>query len=68
MKILTRITLVMCLFFVLASCRDTKKEEVETKAAVEQIESIEAETEDIIESVEENAQELKKELNELDNI
>ena len=63
MKTLMKLSLV-CLLFVVTACRDTKQEEAETKAAVEQIEAIENETEEIIESVDKNAEELKKELNE----
>lgn len=65
--------MLVCLIFVTAACRDTKQEAletevIETEAAVEKIEAIEVETEKIIESIDENAEALKKELLELDNI
>ena len=67
MKTLLKFTLV-CLLFVVTSCRDTKQVEAETEAAVEQIETIEEETDEIIESVDENAEALKKELEELEEL
>jgi len=54
--------------FGLVSCRDTEKESEETKAIVEQIESIENEAEKVSEEIESNANELEKSLIELDSI
>ena len=39
--------LIVCLIFGVMSCRDTKEVEAETEAAVEQIEAIETEAEEI---------------------
>lgn len=60
--------LMVCLLIGVFSCRDTKNEEAETKAAVEQIETIETEAEEISKEIEKEAEELEKDLKELDNI
>lgn len=60
--------LIVCLLIGVVSCRDTKKEEEETKAAVEQIESIETEVDEISKEIEKEAKDLENDLKELDNI
>lgn len=67
MKAIFKLSL-LCLLFVVTSCRDTKKEEAEVEATVEQIEAIESETEQVSEALEKEAKDLEKELNELDNL
>lgn len=67
MKTLFRVLLV-CLFIGVVSCRDTKKEEAETQAVVEQIEVIEDQADEISEDIQNQADELQKELEELENI
>lgn len=52
----------------LVSCRDTKKEEAELEAQIEQIESIEAEAATLTEKVDADAKELEEALKELDSI
>ncbi len=52
----------------LASCRDTKKEEAELEAQMEQIESIEVEAATLTEKVNAEAKELEEALKELDSI
>lgn len=58
----------LCLLFMVTSCRDTKKEEADAKVTVEQVEAIENETEQVSDELEKEAKELENELNELDNI
>ena len=60
--------LIVFLMIGVVSCRDTNKEESETKAAVEQIEAIETEAENISKEIEKEAEELENDLKELDNI
>jgi exosome complex RNA-binding protein Rrp4 len=60
--------LMVCLLVGVFSCRDTKKEEAETNAAVEQIEAIEAEADHISKEIDREAEELENELKELDKI
>jgi len=67
MKKITTVLLVI-LFLGTLSCRDTKKEEAETKANIEKIEAIEKEAEDISTEIEKEADALEKELEELENI
>ncbi|GHC62782.1 hypothetical protein [Ulvibacter litoralis] len=67
MKIFLKIGIVFAVVL-LASCRDTKKEDAETKAVLEQIEAVEAEVEKINESLKENENELDAALQELDSI
>ena len=50
------------------SCTDKKKEEEETKVAVEKIEAVEAEVEQAVENVEQKAEELEESLEELDSL
>ncbi len=52
----------------LSSCTDKKKEEAETKAAVEKIEAVENEIENVSKEIETKSKELDESLNELDNI
>ena len=65
MKTIFKITLLVLLFTV-TSCRDTKKEEATTNATVE-IETIEVETDSITDNLEQEAKDLEKELEELEN-
>ncbi len=60
--------LIVFLVIGVVSCRDTKKEETETKTAVEQIEAIETEAEAISKEIEKEVEELENDLKELDNI
>jgi len=67
MKILMKI--IMVLFLVgIVSCRDTKKEEEAEKAAIEKIEAVENEAEEISKKINEEATEVENSLNELDDI
>lgn len=67
MKILSKMLLVILLVgFV--SCRDTKKEEEATEAAIEKIEVVESEAEEISNKINEEAAELEDSLKELDSI
>ena len=67
MKILVKI--LMALFLVgLVSCRDTKKEEEATEAAIEKIEAVENEAEEISKKIDEEANEVMDSLKELDSI
>lgn len=67
MRTLTKLILV--LFFVgFISCRDTKKDEEETKAMVQEIETVESELDQIKEEVEHDATDLEVALKELDSI
>lgn len=50
------------------SCTDKKKEEEETKAAVEKIEAVEAEIDQAVENVEQKSEELEASLEALDSI
>ena len=52
----------------LISCRDTKQNEADTEAAVEQIETIEAEAEAVSEEIDKEAKALEDDLKELDKI
>lgn len=67
MKVVIKLFLVIFVFG-LTSCRDSKKEEAEDEAVIEQIENIEQETEEIEESIEVKAEELEEALSELDSI
>jgi len=62
--------LLAVIFLTVVSCRDTKNEteETEAKIVVEQVESVEAESEEIIEKIEAESKELESELKELDKI
>lgn len=60
--------LVFLLVLGLLSCRDTKKEEEETRQAVTQIEAIEAEIDQAAESLDESAKELEEAIEALDSI
>ena len=66
MKIILRVLLSILLLGVM-SCRDTKKEEAETQAAIEEIEAVEAEVEEATETVDKDVKELETALNDLDN-
>ena len=50
------------------SCTDKKKEEEETKAAIEQIETVESELEKVSEEVNQKVEELEDSLKDLDSI
>ena len=67
MKTLTKF-FAIALVFGLLSCTDKKKEEAETKAAVEKIEAVEAEIDKAAEEVETKAKELEESLGDLDDI
>ncbi|WP_299189824.1 hypothetical protein [uncultured Aquimarina sp.] len=65
----TTIKLFVLLFFTgMISCTDKKKEEEETKAAVEKIEAVESELENVTEEVTKKADELEDSLKDLDSI
>ncbi len=65
----TFLKLVILLFLVgNVSCKDTKKEDAETKAALEEIESIESTIEEASEDLNEDLIELEEALRELDSI
>jgi uncharacterized protein Yka (UPF0111/DUF47 family) len=66
MKHVYRIFLVALVIGVF-SCRDTKKEEEETKAVVEEIESVEAEVDKISEEADKDVKALEDALDDLDN-
>ena len=65
-------TLMKCLvalsLIVIVSCRDSKKEEEETKAAVEKIDKIEAEVEELTEDINMKEKDLEEALKELDSL
>ena len=67
MKTIMKLLLVALLIFSV-SCRDTKKEEAETNAMLEEIESLETEVDSISASVDQKAKELEAALKELDSI
>ena len=67
MKILMKIVMVLFLVGVV-SCRDTKAEEEATKAAIEKIEAVENEAEEISKKINEEAIEVEESLKELDSI
>lgn len=67
MKNLIKLLLVALIVFSVA-CRDTKKEEAETEAMIEEIESVESDIESISEEVDKKAAELEAALKELDSI
>ncbi|MEL0645168.1 MULTISPECIES: hypothetical protein [unclassified Olleya] len=66
MKTIFKIALLVVLFSV-ASCRDSKKDDAAVKAT-EQIETIEVETDSLVNDLELEADELEKELKELENL
>ncbi len=67
MKIIMKLTLVLFLIgFV--SCRDTKAEEEANKAAIEKIEAVESEVEEISQKIETEAREVEESLKVLDSI
>ncbi len=59
--------MLLCLIIGFMSCKDTKKEEAEAKAMVEQVETIEKEVDSISDSLDKEAKELEAALDELDN-
>ena len=63
MKCLVALSLI-----VIVSCRDSKKEEEETKAAVEKIDKIEAEVEELTEDINMKEKDLEEALKELDSL
>jgi hypothetical protein len=65
MKTIFKIALVVMLFSV-TSCRDTKKDEATIKAT-EQIETIEVETDSIVDKLDQDAEDLEHELDQLEN-
>ncbi|MBJ6369382.1 hypothetical protein [Snuella sedimenti] len=67
MNLITRVLLVFLLLAFIA-CRDAKKEEEETKAALSKIENIESQVNDISEEVDTQANEMESALKELDSI
>ncbi|WP_299767728.1 hypothetical protein [uncultured Dokdonia sp.] len=67
MKKLTHF-LIIALSIGVFSCTNKKKEEAETKAAVEQIEAVESEIENVSKEIESKARELEDSLEELDGI
>ena len=52
----------------LVSCRDTKKEEAEAEAAIEEVETVEEEAAQLTEELDKEAAELEEALKELDSI
>lgn len=60
--------LVILLVLGLLSCRDTKKEEEETRQAVVQIEAIESEIDQAAEALDESAKALEEAMEALDSI
>lgn len=67
MKTKTKL-LVILLALGLLSCRDTKKEEEETRQAVVQIEAIESEIDQAAEALAESAKKLEEAIEALDSI
>ena len=67
MKVLLKLVVIV-LVIGLSSCRDTKKEEAEAAAQLEQIESIEEEAATLTEEIDAEAEELEAALKELDSI
>lgn len=67
MKLLVKIFIIV-LVVGFVSCRDTKKEEEEANAAIEQVEAVEAEVKEINADLEKGEDELKDALKELDSI
>jgi uncharacterized membrane protein YjjP (DUF1212 family) len=67
MKLLLK-TIVIVSVLGIISCRDTKKEEEETEAKLEQIEAVEAEVDEMSEDIEAKEVELEEALKELDSI
>lgn len=55
-------------FLLSFSCRDTKKEDAETEAMIEQIEAVESDIDSISEDVDAKAKALEAALKELDSI
>ncbi len=67
MKTLLR-SLVLLGLILVVSCRDTKKEEAEVNATLEQVEAVEKEIDDVVEEVNSKEKELEEALKDLDNI
>lgn len=68
MKPLLRTTYVIMLLLFVSSCKDKKKEEAETKAAVIKIEAVEQEVNSISEELDQQTTELEDALKVLDSI
>lgn len=60
--------LVLVFFIGIVSCTDKKKEEAETKVALEKIEAVETELDEITEDIDKKAEELEDVLKDLDDI
>ena len=68
MKTIFKIAFI-ALVITLASCRDTKKEEAQkVEAAVDSIQAIEQETKVMVDDIDQEAKDIEKELDELENI
>ena len=67
MKVILKLLIVVFVLG-LTSCRDTKQEEAEVEAVVEQMESLEEEAEALNEEIEAEAAELEEALSELDSL
>lgn len=63
-KIMGTLLAVLILGFI--SCRDDEREVLETKLALEQIKIVEEQTEQIVRDIENSAEELMKEIKELE--
>jgi len=67
MKTLFRSLLLLGLILIM-SCRDTKKEEAEVNATLEQVEAVETEIDNLVEDVNSKEKELEDALKELDSL
>ncbi|RMA58622.1 hypothetical protein [Ulvibacter antarcticus] len=67
MKVIFKLSIVVLLLG-MVSCRDTKKEDAESQAVVEKIETMETEVEEISDNLEAEEKELEEALKELDSI
>jgi hypothetical protein len=67
MKTLSKLCILILLVGI-TSCRDTKKEEAETEAIVNEIEAIEAEAAQTVDEIDAEAEALEEAMKELDSI
>lgn len=67
MKLKTQV-IVLLFLLVITACRDTKKEEKEAQAAIEEIEAVESEINENSAELEADTKELEEALKELDSI
>jgi uncharacterized protein YlxW (UPF0749 family) len=68
MKTLIKVCALFFALTVIVSCKDTKKEEDETNAIVEEIESVEKDVNAIAEELEQEAKALEDALKDLENL